>query len=728
MLPAVLGVALALLGSLAASGPAAAQNRLAEFLAKVPPSELVPGADAYLPPAGTPPVATVHAGDRTVGYAFVNADWVDSTGYSGKPIEILVGLGADGKIAGARLMDHHEPIVLIGIPPARIANFIKGYVGRNVLEIAHAGPSGRPDVDIVSGATVTVTVIAESMLRSAIRVARAEGMMGPATTARTAAAREIDPEHRAPADWAGLLADGSVRRLTLTVGQVSEAFRKAGNEAAMAAVESENPAEPFIDLYLAPVSVPGIGRALLGEAGYADLRKTLKPGEQALLIAANGPYSFKGSGYVRGGIFDRIAVLQGEASVRFRDRDHRRLGSLGAAGAPEFRDVDLFTVPAGSGFDVAAPWRLQLLAERAWGARDKAFLTFALDYTLPTAYLKPAPAPAPAAFLAAGATEDEGPPLWQTMWRAKQGQIIVLLLAIAALTAIFFFQDWLVKRPVLYDRLRLSFLAFSLFWMGWYAQAQLSIVNVLAFFNALRTTFRWDYFLMAPLIFILWFASAASLLFWNRGAFCGWLCPFGALQELLNRAARLLKVPQLRVPFAVHQRLIALKYIIFLVLFGISLSELGAAEKAAEVEPFKTAIILHFARAWPFALYAVALLAANLTVERFFCRYLCPLGAALAIPARLRMFDWLRRYRECGNPCQRCGNECPVQAIHPEGHINPNECIQCLHCQMLYHHDQKCPVMIQRRLKREKYATSGPIDLPPRPRISARSIDGGAPS
>ena len=53
-------------------------------------------------------------------------------------------------------------------------------------------------------------------------------------------------------------------------------------------------------------------------------------------------------------------------------------------------------------------------------------------------------------------------------------------------------------------------------------------------------------------------------------------------------------------------------------------------------------------------------------------------------------------------PASAARNECPVQAIHPEGHINPNECIQCLHCQMLYHHDHKCPVMIQRRLKREK--------------------------
>jgi NosR/NirI family nitrous oxide reductase transcriptional regulator len=89
----------------------------------------------------------------------------------------------------------------------------------------------------------------------------------------------------------------------------------------------------------------------------------------------------------------------------------------------------------------------------------------------------------------------------------------------------------------------------------------------------------------------------------------------------------------------------------------------------------------------------------GLFVERFYCRYLCPLGAALAIPARMRMFDWLRRYRDCGSPCQTCANECPVQAIHPTGEINPNECVNCLHCQVLYQSEDKCPVVI-RQLKR----------------------------
>ncbi|MFO1025140.1 MAG: 4Fe-4S binding protein [Acetobacteraceae bacterium] len=706
--------------------PARADSKLADFLSNVAPSDLVPGADQFGPAEGQPAVAAAIAGDRVLGYVFVNADWVNATGYSGRPIQILVGLAPDGRITGARLMEHHEPIVLIGIPPARIASFINGYVGRNALELSHAGPSVRPVVDIVSGATVTVAVIGDSILRSAVRVARAKGMEGSAQ-ATPRAQRSLDMSVTGVEDWHGLAGDGSIRRLSLSVGDVNDAFTKANNPDAAAYPESTSPDDSFVDLWIGLASVPAIGRSLLGDDGYERLRQRLQPGQQAILVAANGAYSFKGSGYVRGGIFDRIELIQGDTSIRFRDRNHVRIGGLDAAGAPSFRDVDVFIVPEGITIDPTEPMRLQLLVQRAWGAHDKAFLTFDVGYQTPDRYLAPLPAKPAAPAVRAPATDLAEPPLWQRMWLDHIGQITILSAALVVLTAIFFFQDWLAARPRLHQGIRRAYLLFTLVWLGWYAQAQLSVVNVLAFLNALRTDFNWDYFLMAPLIFILWFATAASLLFWNRGAFCGWLCPFGALQEFLNQIARWLKVPQLRIPYGVHSRLVALKYIIFLVLFGISLSALATAEQLAEIEPFKTAIILRFARSWPFVLYAAALLAASLVVERFFCRYLCPLGAALAIPARLRMFEWLRRYRECGNPCQRCANECPVEAIHPEGHINPNECIQCLHCQMLYHHDQKCPVVIARRQKRERREalSSGAPALPKAPNTVIRHVQGG---
>jgi NosR/NirI family nitrous oxide reductase transcriptional regulator len=721
----LLAVLVLVLGAIGARAQPGAQ--LAQFLQPETWSAVFPGADSVGPVQGDPPAAPAYHGGQLVGYVYLNSDVVNSTGYSGKPIRIVIGIDLGGRIVGAKLVEHHEPIVLIGIPAAKLLALIQGYVGHKVGE-APMTVAGGPPTDVISGATVTTMVIGDSITRSALRIAQSRGL-GVAQAAPTAptTVRRIDPNRMSVEGWAALLGDGSVRRLQLSVADINAAFAGSSNPQAAQYPEPGPDTDSFIDLYVAEVSVPSIGRSLLGEAEWQNLKARLQPGQQAILVAGNGRYSFKGSGYVRGGIFDRIELVQDDSLIRFHDRNQQRIGDLAAEGAPAFSEISVFTIPPGEKFDPAAPWRLTLLVQRAMGARDKAFLSFDVGYSVPDKYVieeKPAAAvaTAPATPTSVPATATAmtapapSPELWQRVWRAKIGQIAVVLVALLALTAIFFFQDTLVRRPVLYRRLRLAYLIFTLFWLGWYADAQLSVVNILAFASALRTDFRWDYFLMDPLIFILWFAVAASLLFWNRGAFCGWLCPFGALQELLNQGAKKLRIPQLQVPFGVHQRLWPIKYIIFLVLFGLSLYYLSVSEEASEVEPFKTAIVLHFMREWPFMLYAIVLLAAGLFVERFFCRYLCPLGAALAIPARLRMFDWLRRYRECGNPCQRCANECPVQAIHPEGHINPNECIQCLHCQELYHDDHRCPVMIQRRLKAERRAAlvGPPPPLPPK--------------
>ncbi|NYZ13706.1 regulatory protein NosR [Azospirillum sp. RWY-5-1] len=706
----------------------AAEPKLATFLARVAPAELFPGADRFGPLEPNAPAVAVYAGDRRLGYAFLNADFVNSTGYSGRPIHVVVGIGPDARITGAKLVDHHEPIVLIGIPLDKITTFINGYVGRSVLELT-AQSASSPPVDVVSGATVTVLVIGDSIVRSGKRVAQAFGLGGATTDAGPTVRKTIDTTKTGTADWETLVGDGSVRRLHLTVGDVNAAFERTGRADAIARPEAGGPDDGFIDLYAALVTIPTIGRSLLGDAGYDALVARLEPGRHAIAVAGNGRYSFKGSGYVRGGIFDRFELIQGDASTRFRDRTHTRLGSFAAAGAPDFAEVGLFVLPKEMEFDPAAPWRLQLLVQRAVAALDKAFVTVDLGYNPPEKYLKAEPVaavvpPPPAVVAAVPAEEPAEIPLWQRIWENRLADIAVVLTAIGVLTLIFFFQDPLVRRPVLYQRVRTGFLLFTLLWLGWYANAQLSVVNILTFASALRTDFQWDYFLMDPLVFILWFSVAASLLFWGRGAFCGWLCPFGALQELATKAAKALRIPQVTVPFGLHQRLWPIKYMIFLVLFGLSLHSLATAERAAEVEPFKTAIILHFMRDWWFVLFAVALLAAGLFIERFFCRYLCPLGAALAIPARLRMFDWLHRYRECGNPCRRCANECPVQAIHPDGRINPNECIQCLHCQVLYHHDRKCPVVIQKRLKRERRDAVNATDpSAAKPRAAVLSTD-----
>ena len=228
------------------------------------------------------------------------------------------------------------------------------------------------------------------------------------------------------------------------------------------------------------------------------------------------------------------------------------------------------------------------------------------------------------------------------------------------------------------------------------------MVNVLTFTNAVMHEFKWETFLIDPTMFILWTFVAGSLLFWGRGVYCGWLCPFGALQKLINQAARVLHVPQYNLPQFIHDRLWGIKYLILMVLFGISLQSLASAERYAEIEPFKTAITLHFARDLPFVAYAVGLLLISAFNCKFYCKYLCPLGAALAVPAKLRLVDWLRRRRECGKPCQICANECEIQAIHETGEINPNECHFCLDCQVTYWDTNKCPPLVERRRRRER--------------------------
>lgn len=715
--------------------PAQAQEaRLESFLPALDPGRIVPGADRFGPVTTSPAiVAPAYRGSELVGYAFLNSQYVNTDGYSSKPIHIVVGLDPEGTITGIELVAHSEPIVLIGIPEKRVIDYMRPFIGYNPIRAAMTG-GGMPKTDIVSGATVTVLVMGESVVRASIRVARALGLGGAAAPAAAgaAAAREVDPSAGTIAGWDELLESGAVGSMLLTISDVNTAFEQSGDPAAARRPEPGDPDELFIELWTALVSQPAIGRSLLGDAVYESLARSLEDGQQAILIAGDGLYSFKGSGYVRGGIFDRIELHQGTETIRFRDHQHRRIGDIMADGAPHLQEIGVFMIPAGTEFDPAQPWRLQLLVQRSIGALDKAFVSFGLDYRLPEAYLKPVAAPAAAAPAsttaptapAAGAPEPatqldsladlEQTPLWMRIWQSKIASIVMLGLMLAALTLIFFFQDLLVAREKLFDRIRMAYLVLILVWLGWVAGAQLSVVNVLTFTTALREGFRWEAFLIDPLIFMLWCSVAAGLLFWGRGPFCGWLCPFGALQELSNKAAKALKLPQIKIPWRVHERMWPIKYIIFLGLFGVSLGSLAFAEVLAEIEPFKTAIVLRFMRDWWFVAFALALIGAGLFVERFFCRYLCPLGAALALPGRLRMFDWLKRYRECGNPCMRCFNECPVEAIHPEGHINPNECISCLHCQVLYHHDHKCPVRIQRRVKREKReAVARPASQPP---------------
>jgi len=109
-------------------------ERLPDFLAKVQPSEIFPGADRYGKPEGKPLVARVYKGEEQLGLVYITTDVVNTRGYSSKPIDTMIALANDGTIAGAKLVEHHEPIMLIGIPQSRVDKFIDKYIGLNFIK------------------------------------------------------------------------------------------------------------------------------------------------------------------------------------------------------------------------------------------------------------------------------------------------------------------------------------------------------------------------------------------------------------------------------------------------------------------------------------------------------------------------------------------------------------------------------------------------------------------
>ncbi|WP_207286464.1 transcriptional regulator NosR [Pseudomonas sp. FW300-N2A2] len=663
--------------------------------------KVFPQTDSVSAAEGPFKVRTISAAGKVIGYVFQSLDVVDIPAYSGKPINTQVILDTAGVIQDAYVLEHHEPILLIGIPEEKLHGFSARYTGIKVSQRVVVGHSSDPSavtVDAIAGATVTAMVVNEVIMRAAHEVAVSLKLIEDkgAVASKPATVRQDFFE---PATWEQLSGNGAIRRLNLTRGQVDAAFKGTEAEGVDTAAPDQVD-DTFIELYTADLNPPTIGRALLGDIQYRVLMQELKPGEQAIAVLGRGLYSYKGSGYVRGGIFDRVQLRQFGNVISFRDMDHQRLSDVFAKGMPEFNEMSVFIVRKQAGFDPGSPWSLELLVRRQTGPVSGMFSSFELSYQLPEQYLE---RPAPSAEELA-AIEEANRPMWLTIWYQKYFQVGVLATALLLLTAILFLQDKFTRRPHFLHWLRRGYLIFTVVFLGWYALGQLSVVNVLTFVHALFEHFRWELFLTDPLIFMLWVFTAASILLWGRGVFCGWLCPFGALQELINEAARKLKIPQYELPFAVHERLWAIKYIILLLLFGISLESMSTAELFAEVEPFKTAITLRFDRQWWFVLYAVALLVINIFTRKVYCRYICPLGAALAIPTKLRLFDWLKRRKECGNPCQLCAKECEIQAIHPDGRINANECHYCLDCQMTYHNEHKCPPLINKRKKRGKPA------------------------
>src|SRR5699024_4723316 len=139
-----------------------------------------PQAGTITEPEGEYQVREIYSGDELLGYAYQTIDVVDIPAYSGKPINLQVVLDPQGVIKDAYVLKHEEPILLIGIPEQKLHDFAAAYEGIQVEQrvvIGRSRDEAAITIDAVTGATVTVMVVNEAIMRSAHRVAVSLGLV-----------------------------------------------------------------------------------------------------------------------------------------------------------------------------------------------------------------------------------------------------------------------------------------------------------------------------------------------------------------------------------------------------------------------------------------------------------------------------------------------------------------------------------------------------------------------
>jgi NosR/NirI family transcriptional regulator, nitrous oxide reductase regulator len=672
-------VSLSLLALTFASPAVAEKGKLLERLTPEVMAVVYPGAERLGPEEGSPPAIAVYRGDTIVAYIFSTLDIIAAPGYSVIPFDVIAGVEPNGRITGAKVVFHREPYVYQdAVRQPQLDRFLEAEAGVPL----NGSPSQLPP-NFVAQATITARLM-RAAVHDTARMVLHTRLGRQIVTMPT-----LDVERFELKSWNELIAEGSVARLRLTSGEVLAAFAKAGAAGATLEVPLGRPDDLYSEVFFGLLTPAAIGGNLLGVRNFEEYRQRIPQGRHVLFFASNGPYDFHGTNHwwkEHSYRFDRIRIVQDGHAIGFVHEDYQKLLTGAADGIQSQQEAGLFTLPANVVFDPVKPWRLELLVNAL--EPNPVTVAFPLEYRLPAADILMPDEPVVAA--------------WVEAWRDARLNVAILATLLSALTAIFVFQAQLSRSRLAHRLVRVGFLSVVLVWLGWIAGVQLSIVNLINYVQAPFRGFDIGFYLTEPLMVMIAGYTLVSVVLIGRGVFCGWLCPFGAMQELLAQASRALGVPQWNPSAALEKRLWMGKYIVGAAVLLLVLSGIDGTGVSTEIEPFKTAITSKFTRAWPYVAYAGVLLGIGLFLERAYCRFLCPLGGVLAALDRLHLINLLKRRPECGNPCHLCEHSCPVRAIEPTGKIIMAECFQCLDCQVEYYDDKRCPPLVQATRRRDE--------------------------
>ncbi|MCW9035099.1 MAG: 4Fe-4S binding protein [Rhodospirillales bacterium] len=665
---------------IAFSPPSFAQERFTEKeIARLVPSEFILG-----PREKDLPIwQLVDVKNKQIGYIFESRELVNIPGFAGLPINLLVAIDLEGEFIRILVLEQREPVFVAGLGVMPLNNFVRQYKGHSLASnIKVAGPYNKKKksfssnivIDGVTKATASVRIVNETVLASALKVARAK-LKG--IVPRPAALPKKDLFEKM--SWQQLLDAGLVRKLTLKNAQLEKAFAGSYYEDDDPEARA-NPDDVYLDLWVADLGIPTVAQNLLDKETLEMLPVQVTEFEEPILVLANGRHQLVDEDFVPNSVPDRMGIRQGEFPINVRDAD---VDVQLKSGFPYFEQAMVLRMDTRVGFDPSSPWVLSLKAIRQHGSfrSEVGHRDFPYEHKPDAKWYEEPP-------------EVDNAPPWLQSWKDRAIDMAFLTLFFLALAWMLFKkQSQLAAKPVL-TPVRLIALAITVFFIGWYGQGQLSIVTVLGLATGVAEGRDMSFLLYDPFSLLLWGFVLITLVIWGRGTFCGWLCPFGALQEFTYTLGRWLRLPEWKISADADQKLKWIKYLILAGLVVVAFVSQTWADKLVEVEPFKTTITLAFDRAWPFVLYAGAWLLLGVFMFKGFCRYICPLGATLALFGKTRRWQWIERRSACGTPCRLCTVKCSYGAIDTEGKIDYDECFQCLDCVQIYDDPKQCVPLI----------------------------------
>lgn len=589
-----------------------------------------------------------HGEDKLISYLFYTTDIVSVVAYSGKPLEILISLSINGIINELKLVKHSEPILLTGIPIEKLLEAVSFYKDKNVSDKIVIGEdiTGGISIPIIAGATVTSLILQETVLESSREIAVKFGIIEKSIS--DGAFNNKFKKY----SWDDLIKNKAIRHYCL------DQFLNVVNE---------NFSDLLVDIYFADLTHNSIGINILGLNYYNDLFNDTD-GKPAIIILNNGTWSFKGSGFVRGGIFDRFRIEQDGNMFTFRDSDFKNVYDLNLVDIDDYRESGIFIVNNNK-YKPWKPWNLILLLD---------YKTFSITYKTPDIFL----------------IKNDSKIVEQ--WKYKFFNISLLFCLWVFVICVFIFRDFISKNNFYLSVIYNFVLLLDVYIIGVLLHGQPSIVNLYAIKKL--ETFLWD-----PYLCVGWIMILFTIFLWGKSIFCGWICPFGALQEILFKIRSLIfNDHSFEFNVVIFNKVRYLRYfILFFLLFIAIFYGVAKAELYSEIEPFKTIWSVGiFNRPKLVSFYTIFLLILSIFMYRFFCRILCPLGAFLSALSFFTIFR-LKRRKSCGF-CKKCNITCNSKAINEYGKIDPKECFGCFTCVNNMYNNKVCPPLISRKVW-EKY-------------------------